>query len=209
MSLFFNADVLPSGRGGKQHLFRIHVPNEKSLDVAIDSESEMRSWIEQIRSCTDAADSRVCLHHVTSRGFCWNILVSFRSAQTTSGSAPWKLHENSPILSSTVALFPSTSKKVLFGIENVKCCPKLPWHVFSSGLQLVRGTRAICVPSLRRKSTNIRTRNTAKNLLCSTGKTVLAFTLNPVSFILFSWKYQQVVLLQEPVKSSVSWWSPY
>ena len=77
MSLCFTADVLPSGRGGKQHLFRIHVPNEKSLDVAIDSESEMRSWIEQIRSCTDAADSRVCLHHVTSRGYRLNSIETF------------------------------------------------------------------------------------------------------------------------------------
>ena len=54
------SDVLPSGRGGKQFLFRIHVPNEKSLDVAVDSETEMRTWIESIRNCTDAADSRVC-----------------------------------------------------------------------------------------------------------------------------------------------------
>ena len=54
-------DMIPGGRGGKLYMFRINVPGGKTLEVALESEGEMSSWIENIRSCTDIADSRVSL----------------------------------------------------------------------------------------------------------------------------------------------------
>ena len=62
--------MIPGGRGGKLYMFRINVPPSgsgsasKTLEVAVESEGEMSSWIENIRNCTDIADSRVM--HVTS-----------------------------------------------------------------------------------------------------------------------------------------------
>ncbi len=57
------ADRILLGRGSRLFIFRIVSPNQNVMEIACDSEDELKDWMNSIRACTDKVHRQVGILH--------------------------------------------------------------------------------------------------------------------------------------------------